>query len=129
MKRTPRIATRPNRCNLIVDDPLSITRPPFSRFLGSTLGNCGGLGRRDGTIKTEVRVRPLRRRACARDDMRAHGRITEGVAAVDQPALLGLREAMGCNPPGSSVHGISQVRILEWVAISFSRGASQPRDF
>jgi len=36
---------------------------------------------------------------------------------------------MGCNPPGSSVHGISQVRILEWVAISFSRGASQPRDF
>ena len=29
-------------------------------------------------------------------------------------------------PPGSSVHGISQVRILEWVAISFSRGSSQP---
>ena len=30
--------------------------------------------------------------------------------------------------PGSSVHGISQVRILEWVAISFLRGSSQPRD-
>ena len=30
--------------------------------------------------------------------------------------------------PGSSVHGILQVRILEWLAISFSRGASQPRD-
>ena len=30
--------------------------------------------------------------------------------------------------PGSSVHGISQVRILEWVIISFSRGSSQPRD-
>ena len=29
---------------------------------------------------------------------------------------------------GSSVHGISQARILEWVAISFSRGSSQPRD-
>ena len=29
---------------------------------------------------------------------------------------------MGCSPPGSSVHGILQVRILEWVAISFSRG-------
>ena len=27
---------------------------------------------------------------------------------------------MGCSPPGSSVHGISQARILEWVAISFS---------
>ena len=33
-----------------------------------------------------------------------------------------------CSPPGSSVHGISQARILEWVAISFSRGFSQPRD-
>ena len=32
------------------------------------------------------------------------------------------------NPPGSSLHGISQARILEWVAISFSRGSSQPRD-
>ena len=30
--------------------------------------------------------------------------------------------------PGSSVHGISQVRILEWVAISLSRGSSLPRD-
>ena len=39
-----------------------------------------------------------------------------------------------CNPmdyslPGSSVHGILQARILEWVAISFSRGLSQPRDW
>ena len=30
-------------------------------------------------------------------------------------------DPMGCNPPGSSVHGIFQARILEWVAISFSR--------
>ena len=32
-----------------------------------------------------------------------------------------------CDPPGSSVHGILQVRILEWVAISSSKGSSQPR--
>ena len=32
------------------------------------------------------------------------------------------------SPPGSSVHGISQVRVLEWVVISFSRGSSWPRD-
>ena len=30
--------------------------------------------------------------------------------------------------PGSSVRGILQARILEWVAVSFSRGSSQPRD-
>ena len=35
---------------------------------------------------------------------------------------------MACSPPGSSVHGIFQARILEWVAISFSRESSQPRD-
>ena len=33
-----------------------------------------------------------------------------------------------CSPPGSSVHGISQAGILEWVAISSSRGSFQPRD-
>ena len=31
---------------------------------------------------------------------------------------------VGGHPPGSSVHGICQTRILEWVAISFSRGSS-----
>ena len=35
---------------------------------------------------------------------------------------------MDCSLPGSSVHGISQARIPEWVAISFSRGSSRPRD-
>ena len=35
---------------------------------------------------------------------------------------------MDCSPPGSSVHGILQERILEWVAILFSRGSSQPMD-
>ena len=35
---------------------------------------------------------------------------------------------MDCSPPGSSVHGILQARTLEWVAISFSRGSSLPRD-
>ena len=35
---------------------------------------------------------------------------------------------MDYSPPGSSVHGILHARILEWVAISFSRGSSQPRD-
>ena len=35
---------------------------------------------------------------------------------------------MDCSPPGSSIHGISQARILEWVAIPFSRGSSQSRD-
>ena len=41
---------------------------------------------------------------------------------------LTLCEPLDCGPPGSSVHGIPQVRILEWVAISFFRGSSQAKD-
>jgi len=37
-------------------------------------------------------------------------------------------DAVDCSPPGASVRGIFQARILEWVAISSSRGSSQPRD-
>ena len=39
-----------------------------------------------------------------------------------------LFNPMDCNPPDSSIHGILQTRILEWVAVSFSKGSSWPRD-
>ena len=42
------------------------------------------------------------------------------------PTLCG---PMNCSLPHSSVHGIFQARVLEWVAISFSRGSSWPRDW
>ena len=41
---------------------------------------------------------------------------------------LTLRSPVDHSPPGSTVHGILQARILEWVAISFSRGSFRPRD-
>ena len=43
-------------------------------------------------------------------------------------SCLTLCDPKDCSPPGSSVRRILQVKILEWVAISFSRGSSQPRD-
>ena len=46
---------------------------------------------------------------------------------VTQSCLV-LCNPVDCSPPVSSVHGILQARILEWVAIPFSRGSSQPRD-
>ena len=39
-----------------------------------------------------------------------------------------LCNPLDCTPPGFSVHGILQARILEWVAMPSSRGSSQPRD-
>ena len=39
-----------------------------------------------------------------------------------------LRDSMDYNPPGSSVYGILQARMLEWVAMPSSRGSSQSKD-
>ena len=47
------------------------------------------------------------------------------LVAQSCPALF---DSMDCSPPGSCVHEILQTTILEWVAISFSRGSSLPRD-
>ena len=40
-----------------------------------------------------------------------------------------LENLKDCSPPGSYVHGILQTRMLEWVAVSFSKGSSWPRDW
>ena len=50
------------------------------------------------------------------------------VCVLVAQSCLTLCEPMGCSLPGSSVHGIFQARILEWVAIPFSRESSLPRD-
>ena len=52
----------------------------------------------------------------------------ESKSEVAQSCLT-LCDAMGYSPPGSSVYGILQARILEWVAISFFRGSFQPKDW
>ena len=51
---------------------------------------------------------------------------TESEVAQSCPTLC---NPMDCSLPGSTIHGIFQARILEWVAISFSRRSSQPRDW
>ena len=48
-----------------------------------------------------------------------------GLVAKSCPTLC---DPMDCSPPGSSAHGISQARILEWATLPFSRGSSPPRD-
>ena len=50
------------------------------------------------------------------------------VCAQSLQLYLTLCDPIHSRLPGSSVHGIFQARRLEWIAISFSRGSSQPRD-
>ena len=53
--------------------------------------------------------------------------LSEVKVSVSQSCQI-LCNSMDCNWPGSSVHRILQARILEWVAIVFSKGSSPPRD-
>ena len=54
--------------------------------------------------------------------------ISPGVLCSVAQSCPTLYDPMDCSPPGSSVHGILQARILEWVAMLSSRGSSQPRN-
>ena len=49
-------------------------------------------------------------------------------AARSQPAVVSDCDSVDCSPPSSYVHGVFQARILEWIAISSSRGSSHPND-
>ena len=51
-----------------------------------------------------------------------------GMAVLGAQSWPTLWDPMDCSSPGSSIHGILQVRMLEWVAIPFSRGSCPPRN-
>ena len=61
---------------------------------------------------------------------RGEGSVTVGSRKFTWPSKesLTLCDPMDCSPPASSVHAISQARILEWVPISYSRGSFWPKD-
>ena len=58
----------------------------------------------------------------------SHGMNVKVKVSITQSSPT-LCDSMDCTPPGSSVYGILQARILEWIAIPFSRRSSQPRDW
>jgi len=57
-----------------------------------------------------------------------NGILVYGCTHTQSLSRVRLCDLMDCSPPGSSVQGILQIIILEWVAISSSRGSSPPRD-
>ena len=78
--------------------------------------------------------RALSRPPCVTQQLRTiyfiHGSVFMTNLSESEVAQLcpTLCDSMDCSLPGSSVHGIFQAIVLEWIAISFSRGSSWPRD-
>ena len=70
---------------------------------------------------------PFTRDICVCVCIYRHTHVYEKKVLAAQSCLT-LCDPRDCSLPDSSVHGILQARILEWVAILFSRGSSQPRD-
>ena len=108
-----------------------MTRLPRREEEGEGTGKCGGRGRHIFEAKTFLyfiflSVCCSKFRKAQEDEKRkdvncpcstkSHSVVSDSLQPVD------------CSPPSPSVHGILQARILEWVAISFSRESSQPRD-
>ena len=62
-------------------------------------------------------------------EMKQAGESFQGGGGLVSQSCPTLCNPIDCSLPGSSVHGISQARILEWAAISFSRGSFLPRDW
>ncbi|CAM9325162.1 unnamed protein product [Rangifer tarandus platyrhynchus] len=58
------------------------------------------------------------------ESMKFNGEVIELIQKCNECTVINY----DCSLPGSSVHGIFQAKILEWVAISYSRGSSQPRN-
>ena len=54
-------------------------------------------------------------------------KLVEAISSPKDLVTQSCATLCDCGPPGSSVHGILQARILKWVAFPFSRGSSQPR--
>ena len=124
------------RCKRLRFDPW-VRKIPWSRkqqptpvflpgkFLGQrSLAGSSGHKESDTTeqLNTHIQIRMLKSQPSGPRNMT----VFEDRILLSHVQLF--HDPMDCSPPGSSVHGISQARMLEWVAISFSRRSSQPRD-
>ena len=90
-----------------------------------------GVGRDGEHMKREQMTHNLEtsrgRKGCTTCCLRDDGAELLLIGLCSDAQCLSLCDPLDCPPPGFSVHGVLQARILEWIAISSSRGSSQPR--
>ena len=82
---------------------------------------------RAGCPETRCKTHGEKRQAKFMDKVAPESAGYESESEVAQSCPT-LRDPMDCSQSGSSVHGIFQAIVLEWIAISFSNGSSRPRD-
>ena len=75
-----------------------------------------------------LQTRKVLWQVCRREGMLFRGSYYRSVKDGLEKSEISLCDPMDCSLPGFSIHGTFQARVLEWAAISFSRGYSQARD-
>ena len=100
-----------------------LTSEPGRAWLSTCAASCGRLGW-PPSHHGHTRFRVTESASWGGSPLSGYG----SCACLVAQSCLILCDPTDCSPPGSSVHGISQARILEWVAISFPRGSSPPRN-
>ena len=101
---------------------------PSPAFLGPLAPPSGRFGTPLAPARNQVLVLREAKAGAFATSSGLSGNCTQGCACLKSLSAVSDSDPMGCNPPGSSVHGILQERIMEWVAIPFCRGYSRPRD-
>ena len=79
-------------------------------------------------LKSEITELAGLRSLCGSGEIRSLPLPAFGATYMRVQSCPTLCDTMDCSPSGSSVYGVLQARILEWVAMPSSRGSSQPRD-
>ena len=74
-----------------------------------------------------MKLEPIIQSEVSQKEKHQYSILTHAAAKLLQSCPT-LCDPMDCSLPGFSVHGIFQTIVLEWIAISFSKGSSQPRD-
>ena len=110
-----------------------VKNPPANAYVGSIPGSGRSPGEGNGTHSSILAweipwtEEPGGLQSVGSQRVR-HNLVTEKSESEVAQLCPTLCDPMDCSLPGSSVHGVSQAIVLEWIAISFSRGSSQPRD-
>ena len=110
----------------------------FWKILQSDLGETALAGRRNSiphdslslnsSVLSAFQSRHLQLLLChSFFQMKGSEKTSSSIHSVNHSVILDSLQPMDCSLPGSSVHGISQARKLEWLAIFFSRRSSWPR--
>ena len=110
----------PSRCNMKHDGKPTKGERKRERLADSTPGFPSPKLHHDQTSKRDRNIRPI--------PQRTRVFLYACVHAKSLQLCPTLCNSVDCSPPGSSVHGSLQARILKWVAMPSSRGSSQCRD-